>query len=363
MQNQKYAHGGDIFGVARKYGVSPPDIIDLSSNVSYAIPAIVENILKNNADAIRHLPEPHSETLRQQLADHYQFAKPHLLCGAGTTELLQGLAYVYASQTALIVQPTYSEYEKYAGLFGCKIIHQLLEEKENFCFNVEQFCPLASRAQIVFLCNPNNPTGVLIDRETIAFLLLRFPQTLFVIDESYLPFVPSGNRYSILGVNAPNLVVLRSMSKIFAIPGLRVGWLFSSNAALVEKLRNFISPWSVNTLAQQVAEKLIAFEDPGLVRRIQHTKQKFLQQIASIEWLTPFPSETNFVLLKSHRYSSDVLYDYFAQHQILIRNCDNFMGLDQSHIRISIKEDASMQEAIRVFSQLSIENPMPYEEE
>ena len=174
-----------------------------------------------------------------------------------------------------------------------------------------------------------------------------------MIDESYLPFVPSEERYSMVGVNAPNLVVLRSMSKVFAIPGLRVGWLFSSNEALVQKLRNFLSPWSVNTLAQRVAEKLIAYDDPELVRRIQHTKQKFLQQIAAFGWLVPFPGQANFVLLKSLRYPAEALYDYFAQHKILIRNCDNFRGLDRSFIRISIKAEANMQEAIRVLAKLS----------
>ncbi len=354
MRNQKYQHGGDIFGIARQHGVSPGEILDLSSNISYTLPDFVEETLSKNIDAIRHLPEPYSETLLARLAEHHRMPRSRLLCGAGTTELLQGLGYCYAAQTALIVQPTYSEYEKYAELFGFQIIHQVLEETEDFCFNVERFCQLATEAKIVFLCNPNNPTGQVIDREILAYLLQRFRETLFVIDESYMPFVQSEDLYSMVGVDALNLVVLRSFSKIFAIPGLRIGWLFSSNTDLIEKLKNFISPWSVNILAQKVAEKLVGFENQTLVRQIHHIKQKFLQQISALSGFSAFPSETNFVLLKSHQHTSDALFEHFARQQILIRNCDNFVGLDPSYIRISIKEEKSMWEAAQVFSQLSV---------
>ncbi len=352
MTHFKYTHGGDIFGIARQLGVEPSEIIDLSSNISYRAPDFIYKLLQHHLEAVHHLPEPYSQSLLQQLAEQYQLPPSHFICGAGTTELLQWLGYCYASKTVLIVQPTYSDYERCTSCYGCKINYLILEEEHDFGFNVETFCKLATNAQVVFLCNPNNPTGILLEREVIAYLVRRFPDTLFVVDESYLPFVETNTPFTLVGLDLPNLVVLRSMSKIFAISGLRVGWLFSPNLALNEKIRDLMSPWSVNSLAQLVAKELVGANTADLARQIQRTKTEFIKEIVPIPGIQPFPGETNFVLIKSHQHTSHEIYDTFAQQKILIRDCSNFVGLDHSFIRISVKEESSMQLAVSVFKQL-----------
>lgn len=358
MLKKKNEHGGNIFGLAHRYGFDINEIIDLSSNISHVVPELVLDCLEKNLRAVQHLPEPYSESVLTQLSHHYHLPKSFVVCGAGTTELIQGMSYCHTAQTVLIVQPTYTDYEKYASLYGCRIVEQVLNANQNFYFDIEKFEEMIAGVQLVFICNPNNPTGTLIDRPLILTLLKRFPQVIFVLDESYMPFTASESTHSLLGAGQCNLVVLRSFSKIFAVPGLRMGWLYTPNEELINELRSFLSPWSLNSLAQIVAKKLIGYEDPSLTEQIQNTKKKLIERIAPFSWLSPYPSHANFVLIKSLSYSSKMLFDYFARHKILIRDCSNFRGLDQSFIRFSIKDERSTLKAGAIFQQLN-ENANP----
>ena len=353
MLNRKNEHGGNIFGLAQEYDFDIEEIIDLSSNISHVVPATVLRFLEKKLAAVQHLPEPYSECVLTHLSHYYHIPKSFMVCGAGTTELIHGMSYCHAAQSVLIVQPTYSDYEKYALLYGCKIIEQILKASDKFYFNIEKFEELASSVQLVFICNPNNPTGTLIERQVMLSLLQRFPQVIFILDESYMPFTSSESTHSLMGVEQDNLVILRSFSKIYAVPGLRMGWLYSPNEELICRLRSFLSPWSLNSLAQIVAKELIGFEDPSLIAQIQNTKQRLLKKITSFSWLLPYPSSTNFILIKSLRYTSKMLFEYFGRHKILIRDCSNFKGLDQSFIRLSIKEETRTLKAVEIFQKLN----------
>ena len=352
MLKRNNEHGGNIFRLAQQHNINIEEIIDLSSNIAENVSGSALRLLEEKLTTIQRLPEPYSESVLSQLSRYYQIPKSFMICGAGTTELIHGLSYCHANRSVLIVQPTYADYEKYALLYGCRIIEQILEENDDFYLNIEKFEELVATVQIVFICNPNNPTGTLIDRQAILSLLQRFPKVIFVLDESYMPFTSFETTQSLLGVEQGNLVVLRSFSKIFAVPGLRMGWLYTPNEELISRLRGFLSPWSLNSLAQIVAEKLIGFEDPSFIDQIQNTKKRLIEQIAPFSWLHPYPSHANFVLIKSHRFSSAMLFDYFGHHKILIRDCSNFTGLDQSFIRLSIKNENNIRKAVDVFRQL-----------
>ena len=273
MLKRNNEHGGNIFRLAQQHDIDIEEIIDLSSNIAENVSGSALRLLEEKLATIRRLPEPYSESVLSQLSRYYQIPKSFMICGAGTTELIHGLSYCHANRSVLIVQPTYADYEKYALLYGCRIIEQILEENDDFYFNIEKFEELLANVQIVFICNPNNPTGTLIDRQAILSLLQRFPKVIFVLDESYMPFTSFETTQSLLGVEQGNLVVLRSFSKIFAVPGLRMGWLYTPNEELISRLRGFLSPWSLNSLAQIVAEKLIGFEDPSFIDQIQNTKK------------------------------------------------------------------------------------------
>lgn len=347
-----YQHGGNVFEIAQKLDVSLEEITDLSSNVAHVIPKSIKKYLQSHIEGISRLPEPYSNSASLQIADYYGIQSSQLILGAGTTELIQWLCYFYASQKVFIVQPTYSDYEKYASLHGHQIIHHVLRMDDGFHFNRDRFYKEMPHPDMVFICNPNNPTGKLIDQDILLSIIHKFSRTLFVIDESYMPFVKSELSFSLHGKSISNLVVLRSMSKIYGIPGLRLGWLYSSNESLIEKIKNAISPWSVNSLAQMIVPKLLEYNTDELRLEIQKTKERFLQSISDLSWLIPYPTLTNYVLIRSVKYSSTELFEYCYKAQILIRNCDNFRGLDPSFIRISFKDSISTQKVVGVLKSI-----------
>ncbi|MCX5883286.1 MAG: aminotransferase class I/II-fold pyridoxal phosphate-dependent enzyme, partial [Deltaproteobacteria bacterium] len=155
----------------------------------------------------------------------------------------------------------------------------------------------------VFICNPNNPTGTLIPSETIESLCRRYPNIRFIIDESYLPFVPEGETRSLIGSALPNIIVLNSMSKIFLIPGLRIGFVVA-HPDIIEKIRHYMLPWSVNALAQAAVDYLMT-QKQDVSEFIEDTRtylagerQFFMNGLQSAPGIKLFPSTTSFIIAK-----------------------------------------------------------------
>ncbi|MGK0289443.1 MAG: threonine-phosphate decarboxylase [bacterium] len=353
MEHSKFQHGGNIFEIAKQNHVPPQEILDLSSNLSPATPTVV-HLLTKNQDFLSYLPEVYSNSLKNKLSTFYQIASDELIIGAGTTELIQWICYCFQRKKILIPQPTYADYQKYAEAFECEIQLFSIEQSLNkFTIFLEKFIQQAKTVDVTFLCNPNNPTGSVLSKNKIRKILTSCPNTLVIIDESYLPFLPDEQDYSMLKENYPNLVVLRSMSKIFALPGLRTGWLFTKNQFILKKIQQVISPWSVNSLAQKIAEELFGYEYKTIAIQIQNTKTIFLEKIKQfISWLTPFESSANFVLFACQKFTAQEIYSHCAQYNLLIRDCSNFYPLTNQFIRIAIKSPENMDYAIQVLQKL-----------
>lgn len=352
MKNKTYSHGGNVFGLAQKLDVPPSDIIDLSSNIAPQPLPLVDELFKRYSEYSRFLPEPFSESLVQAIAKHHQLPPSSCMVGAGTTELLQWIFHCFAQQSVLLIEPTYSDYRKYANQYQLNIHTLALSESEGFELNLEKAADLTPQVPLVVLCNPNNPTGNIIAQKKLCLLLENFPETLFVIDESYMPFVANEDRFSSLGLHFPNVLVLRSLSKIFALPGLRIGWAFAQNPQWIRQFQALQSPWSVNSIAQKMAEHLVVCDTSSIQRQIEQTKHHFLKELAQIPWLTIYPSVTNFVLCRSQSHSSAELYEHCALQKILIRNCDNFPTLDSSFVRFSIKSTEAMNRLVTLLKNI-----------
>ena len=196
---------------------------------------------------------------------------------------------------------------------------------------------------LVVLCNPNNPTGVLVASNQLEAFCKAFPDKTFIIDESYLPFVADAEQHSFLGRNIGNVIVLHSMSKIFRVPGLRIGFA-SASPLIIGKLFKYTLPWSLNSLAQAAVIWLMtrtaeidAFV--GKTRKyLESERKRFIRTFKQSEVLRLFPSHTSFILGKlSSSYRAEILCDMLAKEKILIRNCSNFKGLSDQFVRISLK--------------------------
>ncbi len=343
-----YAHGGNIHQVARRLEIDPSTLIDLSSNIAPSPPSQLLKNLANHSESLQHLPEPSSETLRIHLADYYHREPEEFVVGAGTTELLHWLAYLHAKKTALVPTPTYSEYERVLSLYQGKIQYFPLREDADFQWDLDRLEEDLPGVDMVFLCLPNNPTGTVSNRERLLALIKRFPDIVFVVDESYMPFVLDETERSLLHSRLPNVVILRSFSKVFALPGLRIGWLLSSNHRLTQQMRDLLSLWSVNSLAQKIGQDLIAWDVRPIREQIHQEKRKLEQQLQDIHWLKTYPSSCNFLLCRSSRYTSMEVEARCLRHRILVRDCQNFRGLDTSFFRVAIRQPSHMKKFLQV---------------
>jgi threonine-phosphate decarboxylase len=219
----------------------------------------------------------------------------------------------------------------------------IASEAANFQPNMGQIEKSVESADTVFVCNPNNPTGSLMCKHNLQEICSSHPQTRFVVDESYLPFVPGGAQESMIKTNLENVIVLFSISKIFAIPGLRIGFVRATTTAIRE-LRRSLLPWSVNCLAHTAVEYL-AKNKKEIQTFVQKTQRfiklqreefdRSLQDLATIKF---YPSATPFFLARlPQAVSAESAWTSLAREKILIRNCSNFPGLSNRFIRISLK--------------------------
>ncbi len=343
-------HGGNIYDLARELGCAPSDIIDMSSNVNpVGPPPGLMNFLAENLGRVAALPEVDAREARRALAGRHGVDPACLLAGNGSTQFIYCLPRALESRRALILGPAYADYADACRMNKVPYEVVTADEAAGFIHDPVLVSGVvgSSGADTVFICNPNNPTGVMMAEETIIDLCAAHPRTRFIIDEAYLGFAPRGTAMSLMRGNAPdNAVVLDSMSKLFRIPGLRIGFVFASSQ-LIEKIAAFSLPWSANSLSQAAVVWLMenktlvdAFIDEtvGLLEK----ERAFLSdRLGAMSGIRLFPSLTSFILaaLKKEGQAEEVCR-YLGSHKILIRNCANFHGLSSRHIRFSLKTHA-----------------------
>ena len=342
-------HGGNIYELARAQGCDPDAITDMSSNVNPCgtLPGIKAHLAQRLA-AIESLPEVDAGTITGLFAGHYGVGPENVTPGNGSTQLLYALPRALGSRKALIVGPTYADYASACRQQGMTPDFLIAAEADGFRPDLERLASLAGQYDTVFICNPNNPTGVLTPASSLSGLFTACPDTVFCVDESYLPFADQPAQALRLPYgDLPNLVRMTSMSKIFKIPGLRIGFAVA-RAELIDKLKNFAMPWSVNSLACDAVAYI--FQNSARADRFTGETREFLarerEAIANrfknslhIHW---FPSCTSFMLgrLKGPHTAAGVCRA-LADRQILIRNCTNFQGLSDRYIRVSLKDSAA----------------------
>ncbi len=338
MVKNKFFHGGNVYKVAKQLSCDIKEITDLSSNV---IPLVwVYDFIDIKPWWLNILPEPHSYSLIKKISYYFSLSEDEIIVTSGSTELIKEICHIFSNNKAAIISPTYVDYEKFCILHNIKINYIPFS---NIC--------LDHKYDLVFICNPNNPTGAVLEKNFLEEVISNYPNTLFVIDESYINFLKNEKELSFLGSNLLNIIVLRSFSKIYGIPGIRVGWGFSKNKTLIKKLKHRISEWSVNTIAQHLCINLLDQVNIIEIRnRINKIKTWFIKELNKIDIFQPLPSKTNYILIKLKNITPSEAYKICLKNKILIRDCSNFYGLDGSFIRVSIKEKQDMTKFLNVFS-------------
>jgi threonine-phosphate decarboxylase len=337
-------HGGNIHDLARACGCRPEEILDASSNVNPLGPP--EGLLEHLAarlGAVRALPEVDAGSIVAAYARRLSLAPECLLAGNGSTQLIYDLPRALRSRRALIAGPTYADYRDACRVNGVPTDWFLAEAQRGFVPDSLALERAAGGVDTVFICNPNNPTGALIPGDTLRRLCQRRPRVHFVVDESYLPFVPGGEAHSLVSACPPNAVVLHSLSKIYRLPGLRIGFAVGPPET-IRHLAGFMLPWSVNALAQEAVAYLLerpeataAFEEQSR-RVLAAERERLTTALEAIGGLTVFPSVTSFLLVRLPQgMTSPELCGRLAPQGILIRDCSNFKGLSPRFVRVSLK--------------------------
>ncbi|MDH3573677.1 MAG: aminotransferase class I/II-fold pyridoxal phosphate-dependent enzyme [Desulfobacteraceae bacterium] len=337
-------HGGNIYELAETLGCPVSEIIDMSSNVN-PLPPLPDLLghLKNNIHTIKALPEVDAKSITNAFAARYDIHADQVIAGNGTTQFIYSIPQVLSTKRALILGPTYSDYSDACRLHGAQYDFLLTKESTSFSPDIDIVIERSKEYDTVFVCNPNNPTSVLIDIADLHRLCRVHPEVFFVIDESYLPFVDDYVQHSMIQFDLPNVLILNSMSKIFRIPGLRIGFLISS-LDIIDKFKPFLLPWTVNSLAQAAVDYLMKHKKQvdafmkKTVKFIEIERIKMAAAFTDATRLKLFPSTTSFMLGKLYNnMTAEGVCAALAQERILIRNCSNFAGLSNKFIRISLK--------------------------
>ncbi|SDY59035.1 pyridoxal phosphate-dependent aminotransferase [Hymenobacter psychrophilus] len=326
-----YGHGDDGYRHAHQV------VADFSTNVWYGgEPAGLKEYIFGQWATVNRYPEVLAESLAARIAAHHGLPSSQVLMSSGTTESIYLLAQAWAGGRTTIVTPAFAEYEDAARLHR----HQLtFQAWEHLCSGP----PLA--ADLVFICNPNNPTGSVLREAELVELLTRNPQTVFVLDEAFIEFTTSIATALPLLSRFSNLVIMRSMTKAYAIPGLRLGYVAASKS-LITRLIHGKAPWTVSTLAAAAGHFI--FEHFATVQpptaQLLADRAIFAAQLAGNDALEVHPSHTHYFVGQLRRGTAANLKTWLLTHHgLLIRDAANFRGLMPAHFRLCTRPPAENQ--------------------
>lgn len=335
MDNLIFSHGGNIYEIERKH---KRNILDFSANINpLGLSNIIKTKLIKNLDTIRHYPDPYGRNLVKEIARYWKIKEENILLGNGSVEFIYLVMSCLKPKKVLIPVPTFSEYETASRLNNAGIQFVRLKEKDGFTLNI----PRHIKTDMIFISNPNNPTGNLLIKNKKLNLPLA-GKGFVVIDEAFMDFLPDEERHTLIhrAKRDRGIAVLRSFTKFFAIPGLRIGYLVA-HKELVKNLRRYQIPWNVNTLAQLAAKEVL--KDRGYIAKtrifIERERDFLFNEIKKFKNLQPYSSVANFIFvkIKNNHVTSSSLKTCLIKKGILIRDCSNFRNLDSRFIRVAVR--------------------------
>ena len=343
-----YFHGGNVWEFSETYGVPVDEMIDFSISTNpFGAPETALESIRGHLSLVKHYPDPDPEWLLEALAKSAGVEPNNVILGNGSTELIYLFNEVFLEDgyEAVIPVPSFSEYKAAIERFGGNMTFLRCNSSENFQLNVEELeKTISKKTRVIFLCNPNSPTGVLYDKADIL-RIIRFAaerNVLVFLDEDYIDFVDDTKRYSMAEYvnDYNNLFVLRSLTKFFGLAGVRIGYGIGS-PELVSAMNNVKMPWSINSLAMFATEA--AINDIDFIKKsrllVSQSRKEMWEMLKSIPWLKAHPSETNFLLIEiiQKDLTSTQIKEGLAKKGLLIRDCKDFDGLDNRFFRVTVR--------------------------
>lgn len=353
-QPVRHSHGGNLRYLSQQSGLPQGELLDFSANINpLGPPDWLRPLIESRISDLIHYPDPDATELVDALATLHRIPTDQILVGNGATELLHLLPRALGCTSLLLAVPSYADYEEPARLSGLAIEQVLLSPDAGFVLDPTCLTPYLKPAQLVLLGQPNNPTGRTFAAEALRAIALQHPATLFAVDESFIGFTDGSQS---LQQNRPdNILILTSLTKLYAIPGLRLGYLTGA-AAHIRQLRNYLPNWTVNSLAQAVGVR--AVQDADYLQRtrsfVTQQREQLFCQLSSLPGLTIYPGEANFLLLRLHHptLAAQQLADLALQRGIALRVCGNFSGLDGRYFRVAVRTEPEQQRLYTVLQSI-----------
>jgi threonine-phosphate decarboxylase len=336
-------HGGNINNICNTYGLNPDEIIDFSASINpLGYPDSVRKVILERFDDILNYPDSECGALRKVIAERHSCKESNIIIGNGSNELFHLIPRALKPKQGVVLQPTFSEFKN--ALYNANVeIIEIINNSESLKFNLDNSRLRNFKEGIVFLCNPNNPTGQLVTKEAILGFAKDYPKRLMVVDEAFMDFVEEEEeRFSVIkeAISLENLIVVRSLTKFYGFPGLRLGYLVACESN-VNKLMQFKEPWTVNAFAQVAGQ--VALNDKEFTfntKRFMSGEKMFLYEgLSEIKELHPFYPSVNFILVRigNGETTSSSLHDLLIKDKIVIRDCSNFIGLSDKYFRVAVR--------------------------
>ncbi len=337
MELERYGHGGDLTTATEAFGSREEGWLDYSSNMNpFGPPEVVGELMRERWRDIARYPDPAVRQLTRKLSQVYGIPPESILVGNGAAELIDLVVRVLRPAETILARPSFTEYEDAVRKAGGRTVSEPLLRERAFELSISQ--EVGERT--VFLGHPNNPTGRIVPSRVLD--ALRLSGTRMVLDEAFLDFLPDeeGISYIRHAAESPRIQVIRSMTKFYAIPGIRLGFLVA-HPDVVRRLKEVQTHWSVNFLAQLIGEAVLDEHSYAARTRawLQEERPWLMRELSGLG-LTVFPSDTNFLLVSLPEESgmnAMQLQRSMARQGILIRDASLFEGLDDSYFRLAIR--------------------------
>lgn len=327
-----HIHGGDVY--------RNPGILDFSANCNpYGMPKGVKEAVIQALDKAECYPDVKCDTLRRALAKEEEVPEEKIICGNGAADLIFGLVLARKPKKALLLAPTFAEYEQALSSVECEIVYVPLSEKEGFVPQENFINAITEDVDMVFFCNPNNPTGILAEREYVEKILQRCKKNnaFFVLDECFIDFIENPEDYTMKEYlqTYTDFFLLKAFTKKYAMAGIRLGYGFCSDKNTLENMQAVMQPWNVSVLAQEAG--VAALKEKEYVKetfdKIKIEKEWLLGKLKELD-ICCYPSKANYIFFKGPLH----LKEKCLKQGIAIRDCSNYPNLEEGFYRIAVRK-------------------------
>jgi cobyric acid synthase CobQ/L-threonine-O-3-phosphate decarboxylase len=341
-------HGGNLRRASELSGLPPEQLLDFSASINpLGFPDWLRPLISSQLSQLVHYPDPAAEELIAAIANYHNIDFAEVIVGNGASELLYLLPRVFPAKRLLVPVPSYGDYVALGRSAGLEIDELQLSPSNDFQLDLSQLAKQITAEHLIILGHPNNPTGKLCDVEALHAVMSAHPANYFIVDESFIDFVDPDN--SLRWQRPANLVIVQSMTKAWAIPGLRLGYALA-DAKIVAALNHLRPDWSINTLAQAVGIR--AFQDTTFLSEtrdyVAACRQELFDDIGNVAGLAPLSGDANFLLIRNNHPKVSVLQiaDNLLKKGIIIRTCESFAGLGDNYFRLAVRTKGEQQRLI-----------------